>query len=195
MLIVAFGFYAFVNHGMLHTVSYKINTKASSIEWIGKKVTGEHTGTIAIKSGNIIVDHGKIVGGGFEMDMTTITNVDQKGEWKEKLENHLKSDDFFSVDKHPVARFEITKAVPLKDDTKGSTHTITGNLTIKAITHEVSFPAKIEFHEKQLSANAGLSFDRTKWDIRHGSGKFFDNLGDKMIYDDIGITLKITASL
>ena len=108
--------------------------------------------------------------------------------------NHLKSDDFFSVEKNPVATFTITKIAPYsakKDE--AATHYVTGNLTIKGITHEISFPAEITFSDDLMTAKAAFAIDRTKWNVRFRSGSFFENLGDKMIYDDIKFDLTLVA--
>lgn len=170
--------------------TYAVNVKASSLAWKGTKVTGEHIGTILLKNGKIDVTNGKITGGEYEIDMTTITNTDQEGEWKAKLEGHLKSDDFFSVEKHPVSKLVITKAEALKDNN----YNVTGKLTIKGITNEITFPAVITLNQNKLAGSADFNIDRTKWDVRYGSGKFFEGLGDKMIYDDINFKVKLEAT-
>ncbi|PCJ83927.1 MAG: lipid-binding protein [Flavobacteriales bacterium] len=173
-----------------HSVTFNISTENSTVEWKGTKVTGEHTGTINIKSGTFTVDHGTITGGKIELDMTSITDTDMEGEGKEKLEGHLKSEDFFSVAKHPAATFVLKKA----EQKEGKNYTVTGDLTIKDITHEIVFPAIIEMDETKFAAYAEFKIDRTKWDIKYGSGKFFEGLGDKMIYDDIELKFKIGAT-
>lgn len=173
----------------LETGSFKALPESTIIKWKGVKITGEHTGIIKLKSGTINLKDGKITNGFFEIDMNTIENTDMEGEWKEKLEGHLKSEDFFHTEKYPVSKFEIT-SVKSTDD---KTCNITGKLTIKEITNNISFPATVEVTKNKITTDAEITIDRTMWDIRYGSGKFFEGLGDKMIYDDITFKLKITA--
>ncbi len=161
-----------------------VNPAKSEFVWVGKKVTGQHDGKVKIKSGSIQMDGNKITGGRFVMDMRSITVEDIKDpESNGKLLGHLKSEDFFGVDKHPEATFVIKEATPLN---KNQT-TITGDLTIKGKTHTVSFPATVMDNR----AKAEFEVDRTKWDIRYGSGSFFDDLGDKAIYDDFTVKLDL----
>lgn len=163
----------------------KVNTEKSKVEWVGKKVTGQHNGTVAVKSGEVKVEKGALAGGSFEIDMTSIEVLDLKGGSKENLTGHLKSDDFFSVEKFPGAEFAITKV-------DGST--VTGNLTIKGITHPLSFPAEIKVAKGKMEAVAkGVSVDRTHYDIRYGSGKFFQGLGDKLIDDTFTLDITLVA--
>ncbi len=172
-----------------------VNVQESEIKWLGKKVTGQHDGIIKIKSGEIKHDNGKITGGKFEIDMNSITVQDLKDEEQnKKLTGHLKSDDFFGSDKYPTAKFEITKAEPLSDPNKpGMNYTITGNLNIKDITKSISFPANVKIENGVITASADFDIDRTEFNIRYGSGKFFDNLGDKMINDNFNIKLNLIA--
>lgn len=167
----------------------KINTKVSSVEWVGEKVTGKHEGTISIKEGSIHMHDGMIEKGKIVIDMTTITVTDMQGEWADKLKGHLESDDFFSVESHNTAVFEMTKAT--KKD--GDNYEVTGNLTIKGITKPLTFMSKIEMKDGKLAAYAELKVDRTLYDIKYGSGKFFEGLGDKMISDEFLIKFKIAG--
>ena len=172
----------------------KVNTTDSKLEWVGEKVTGKHWGTVNISGGTIEVKDGKITGGEIHVDMTTINVEDLEGDSKAKLTGHLKSDDFFSVEKNPKVKFVITK---VKADSKlknGNTHTITGELTIKGNTETISFPARVNMEDGEMTAFASFKLDRTKWDIRYGSGSFFDNLGDKTIYDEFQVKFNIKAS-
>ncbi len=172
---------------------YKVNAAASKLGWLGQKVSGEHHGEVKIKDGHLRVD-GNRYSGEFLIDMTTIVNYDLEGEWNARLIGHLKSDDFFSVEKHPTAVFKITKVVPYKaEEGESSTHRVTGDLTIKGITNEISFPAELTFTDAGLVAKAKFSIDRTQWDIRFRSGSFFENLGDKLIYDDMKFDLTLVA--
>ncbi|WPP52784.1 YceI family protein [Catalinimonas niigatensis] len=172
------------------TTSYNVDTNQSKVEWIGRKVTGEHNGSIKIKEGNLEVDGNNLQGGSFVIDMNSLTNADLEGEYKGKLEGHLKSDDFFGVATHPTAQFVITKAKAKKD----GQYDITGDLTIKNITNEVTFPATVKVSGSQVTADAKITVDRSKYDVRYGSGSFFDNLGDKTIYDEFDLQVSLVAN-
>lgn len=173
-----------------------IDTSASTVNWLGKKVTGQHHGTIKIAKGEIGLDNsGEVVGGSFEMDMKSIINLDlDEPEWNNKLITHLKSEDFFSVEKFPTSKFEITKVETLSNPSKPNyNNTVSGNLIIKGISKSISFPASIKIENGVLTSFADFEIDRTQWDIKYGSGKFFENLGDKMISDNFSISFKISA--
>ncbi|MDD5361789.1 MAG: YceI family protein [Ignavibacteria bacterium] len=172
-----------------------VSVSESKIEWTGKKVTGQHTGTINISKGEVFEDNGKLTGGMIEIDMTSIKNVDlTDAESNAKLINHLKSDDFFAVGKYPTAKFEITKIEEINDINKpNSNAVITGNLTIKDVTKSITFPAEIKIDNKILKAKADIDVDRTDFNIKYGSGKFFENLGDKVISDKFNLSFNITA--
>ena len=153
----------------------EINTKNSSVLWKGEKVTGSHEGTIMIKSGFLKFEKKKLIGGEFEIDMTSLVCTDLSGEYKGKLEGHLKADDFFGVSKFPISTLEITKA----KHQKGNTYECTAAITIKGKTEIITFNTDIN----KDSAVAKIKIDRTKFDIKYGSGSFFKGLGDNMIYD------------
>ncbi len=170
--------------------AFEIDTKASKITWNAKKVTGEHTGNVTLDKGKVWVEKSAVVGANINIDMTSISCTDlTDAEWNKKLVGHLKSDDFFSVEKHPGATFEITS---VKKASNGD-YTVNGKLTLKGITNEINFPAKVNLANGVVKANGTAKLDRTKWDIRYGSGKFFEGLGDKMIYDEFEITFDLTA--
>lgn len=158
-----------------------IKIQQSSIKWKGYKVTGEHEGTIQLKDGNFTFNEGQITGGKFTIDMSSINVTDLEGEMKGNLEGHLKSNDFFGVEKHPTATFEITKIQGKSPNIK-----VTGNMTIKNLTREISFPMTVN----EDSAVANLKIDRSKYDVRYGSKSFFDNLQDKMIYDEFDLNIE-----
>lgn len=170
--------------------TYTIDTKQSQVEWKGEKVTGQHTGSVELKDGKLTVNNDKLVGGSFTIDMNSLSNEDLEGEDKGKLEGHLKSDDFFGTANHPEATFVITDAKPQS----GNKYEITGDLTIKNITKPVTFPATVSIKKGKVTADATIKVDRTKYDIRYGSGSFFDGLGDKMIYDDFELQVSLVAN-
>lgn len=177
--------------GVSGTATVKIDK--SEIGWRASKVVGKHNGTVQFRSGNLEFSDGKLIGGRFEVDMRTIQNADiEDAGTRAKLVGHLKSDDFFSSEKFPVAVFTITSVQPRNDD---ANYTITGNMKIKGISKKVSFPATITVNDGQVQAKATLTLDRTKWDVKYGSGSFFDNLGDNMIHDDFMLDLDINATI
>ncbi|MGM0620043.1 MAG: YceI family protein [Bacteroidota bacterium] len=171
--------------------NYEVDKSNSTVKWNGEKVTGEHFGTIDLKSGNLEVEDKKIKSGTFQMDMTTISNEDLSNEsMNNKLVGHLKSDDFFSVDKHPVSTLVIKEV----NHKVGNTHTITGDLTIKGITNPVTFDADVNFSDNKLKANGKMEVDRTLYDIKFRSGKFFSDLGDNLIYDTFTLDFNVVAT-
>jgi len=166
----------------------KVDTDASVVTWKGYKVTGEHEGTISVKDGDLEFTDGTLTGGSFAIDMTSLKVTDLEGGMAAKLEGHLKSPDFFGIEAHPTATFQVTKVV--SRGTPGD-YRITGDLTIKENTETIRFNANVKEEMGKYVATAELKLDRTDFDVRYGSGSFFDNLGDKTIYDefDLGITL------
>lgn len=174
-----------------------IDTAKSSIKWTGKKLAGAHYGTLRLSKGQVQVKDGILVGGSFEIDMNSLAVVDIKEpSLNAKLVGHLKSDDFFSVGSFPLVTFTITKAELLPDAAAGApNYQITGDLSIKGIVHSISFPALAHMSGGVAHAAASTSVDRTKWNVRYGSGKFFANLGDKLIKDDFDVELHIVGYL
>lgn len=165
---------------------YKANISKSELKWNGKKVTGEHWGFIGLKEGKITLKNNIITSGEFTIDMASINCKDLTDEtWNQKLVGHLKSDDFFSVDKFPTAKLEISESGAFVNNEA----TVNGKLTIKGITHPISFNAK----KNGNTYSALITVDRSKYDVRYGSGKFFDNLGDNMIYDEFTIEVKLVV--
>jgi len=171
--------------------SYQVDTNASTIKWTGKKVTGSHHGTIAFKEGNLEVKDNQLTGGSLVVDMTTIKNLDLTDpDWNQKLIGHLRSDDFFGVEKYPVSRLVIKKV-----ESKGGTlYHVTGDLTIKGITKPVEFDSNISVNGNKLQATGTMPVDRTKYGIKYGSGSFFSNLGDKMIDDVFTLEFSLEAN-
>lgn len=169
---------------------YKVDKQQSKLTWIGRKVTGEHSGTINISNGKLNWNGKNLTGGSFEIDMASIINTDITDEtYNQQLVGHLKSDDFFSTEKHPKANFVITKVEPLANNQAQ----VTGNLTIKGTTKEIQFPATIQAQGNQLSAKAKILVDRTQYGIRYGSGSFFENLGDKAIDNNFELNIELLA--
>ena len=161
----------------------EIKIENSKVVWKGYKVTGSHEGIIAIKSGFLNFNNDILSGGEFIIDMSTINSTDLEGEYKGKLEGHLKSDDFFGVEKYPTASLIFKK---VKSTGKNS-YKVTGDITIKGQTETISFDLSVYGNK----ANASIKIDRTKFDVRYGSTSFFDGLKDKAIYDDFDLVVDL----
>jgi polyisoprenoid-binding protein YceI len=160
-----------------------IKVDASNVVWRGYKVTGSHEGTLKLESGNLVFDKEVLTGGEFTMNMKSLAVTDLSGGGKEKLEGHLKSDDFFGVEKFDKSTL-VFKSVK---STGKNSYKVTGDLTIKGKTNSVIFDLSV-YGSK---ANAFLKVDRTKFDVRYGSSSFFDNLQDKAIYDEFDLVVDL----
>lgn len=174
-----------------------IDPAASNVEWLGQKITGDgHYGTINVKSGEFFVFDGQILGGTVIIDMTTIQVVDITDPAPAaSLKGHLESDDFFSVASFPEANIQMVRVEPIEGAAADApNYRITGNLTIKGITHGIVFDARIDHTEGNIEGFADFSFDRAKFDVRFGSGSFFQNLGDNLINDNINLKIRLAAT-
>jgi polyisoprenoid-binding protein YceI len=170
---------------------FVINPAQTTLKWVGKKVTGEHTGLVPVASGEITVENGALKSGSFTMDMASLTNTDlTDASMNAKLVGHLKSEDFFSTSKFPTSSFVLTSIVP---GSQAGSYIVKGNLTIKGITKPIEFPAAVLLQDKTLKASANITVDRTKYDIRYGSKSFFESIGDKAIYDEFTLNLNLVA--
>jgi len=163
--------------------------ESSTITWKGYKVTGEHAGTVNLKSGQIEFDaDGNLTGGTVVIDMTTIAVTDLTGEYAGKLKGHLDSDDFFGVASNPSATLKITSVAA--KGTPGD-YKVTADLTIKGKTNPVKFYANVKEMGGNQKVTADIKIDRSEYNVKYGSGSFFDNLGDKTIYDEFDITVEL----
>ena len=174
-----------------------INPEQSNVEWTGKKVTGSHHGTVQIHEGHAYLSDGALTGGEFSLDMQSIAvkDIDNPKD-NAKLTGHLQSDDFFSAEDHRYATFDITNVRPLEPkDRDGANCEIFGDLSIKGITRTIHFPARVIVKDTEAKATATVAVDRTKFNVRYGSGKFFENLGDKLIYDQFEVTLSLVGKI
>lgn len=170
---------------------FQVDGKESKLNWTGKKVTGQHEGTINIADGKLEVESNVLKGGSFSLDTRSIVVTDIKDAGgNAKLLGHLKSEDFFAVEKFPSATF-VTTSVTSKG---GSNYEVTGNLTIKGITNPVTFPATVTVAGNKLTAKAAIKVDRTKYNIKYGSKSFFEGIGDKAIYDDFDLDVTLVAA-
>jgi polyisoprenoid-binding protein YceI len=180
-LTLVFG--ATVIAGPIDGEKKEVNTETSTVTWKAYKVTGSHTGTITLKSGALEFDGNKLIGGEFVVDMTTINTTDLKGDSKGKLDGHLHSDDFFATATNPTSSLVFTAV----EASGKNSYNVTGDLTIKGITKPVSFNVSV-YGSK---ATATLKVDRAKYNVKYGSGSFFDNLGDKTIYDEFDLVVDL----
>jgi polyisoprenoid-binding protein YceI len=161
----------------------KVDVSKSTINWVGKKVTGEHSGTVAIKSGALVFKKDALTGGTFTVDMTSLTATDLTGEYLGKLNGHLKSEDFFGTEKFPTSTL-VFKTIAAKGN---NVYTVTSDLTIKGITKPVTFDITV----KGNTATTTFNVDRTKYDIKYNSKSFFESIGDKAIYDEFQLTVNL----
>ncbi len=165
-------------------LTFSVDTEKSKVFWTGEKMVGKHEGYVLLKEGTIYTTDGKITGGNFTIDLNTITNTDQEGEDKMKLERHLKSEDFFYVEKYPEATFVIKSA----ETSDGVNYNITGDLTMRGKTNPISFPATVKITENSLEANAQFSIDRQKWGIT------YKGMADNMIKDEVKFKVELYAT-
>jgi polyisoprenoid-binding protein YceI len=171
--------------------TFKVDASKSTFKWTGKKVTGSHWGYIKFTEGTVSIEKGALVGGAFIIDMNSLDCQDlQAGKGAEKLVGHLKADDFFGTDKFPNASLKIKSTSP-----KGNNmYDVKADLTIKGITNEITFPATVSVAGGALTATANFNVDRTKFDIKYGSGSFFENLGDKAISNEFQVEINLAAN-
>lgn len=161
----------------------KVDVSKSNIKWVGKKVTGQHEGIVKFKEGTLIFQKDKLAGGSFTVDMNSLTATDLSGDYQAQLNGHLKNDDFFATDKFSTATL-VFKTIALK---KANVYTVTADLTIKGKTNPTTFDLTVAGNK----ATTTLKVDRTKYDIKYKSGSFFENLGDKAIYDDFELNVAL----
>ena len=190
------------------TDTFIIDTTRSELSWIGAKMTGRHNGVIDIHRGELYMTRGLVTGGVVELDMTTVRSADKSidAQSNQKLTEHLRSPDFFDIERYPSATFELIGIAPFDSASwknnrigprdsehrvKNPTHLITGNLTICSQTKSVSFPARVTLEDNLLHAKANFNIDRTKWGLVYRSDK---SLGDKTIRAEVNLNLDIVAA-
>ncbi len=174
--------------------SYTVDAAASTFKWHAKKVTGEHSGVATFKGGSVSLKGNVLVGAEILVDMTTIDATDLQGEWHDKLVGHLKSDDFFSTEKHTTATIKIKSATAIKGAKAGeNNYNVVADLTIKGITKEIKFGAFVVVKDGQVIANADFDIDRTLYDIKYGSASFFEGIGDKAIANTFNVKVRVVA--
>ena len=173
----------------LSSGDYVMDNDNSSIKWTGRELsTKSHYGSLQMKNGSLTVNTDGTVNGIIKIDMTTIDCEDLQGRSKASLERHLRSDDFFSVESHPIATLTFKSEGGIG---AGNKLAFNGDLEIKGISHPISFESEVKNVDPKVSALVNMTFDRSKYNVRFRSGTFFQNLGDKLIYDDIEISVDI----
>ena len=175
--------------------AYKLQPQLSTLGWVGKKVGGQHNGTVSLKDGAVQVKGNQIVGGTVTVNMKTMVATDIKdAESQGKFVGHMSSDDFFGVEKFPTSTFKIASVTPIKGAAANADNvTIAGDLTIKGVTQRISFPAKAGVKDGVAAATGKVTIDRTKFGLKYGSKSFFDTLGDKAINDTFDLTFNVIA--
>lgn len=165
-------------------VNKPVKVSESTVNWVGYKVLGKHMGNIKLQSGNLQFEGDNLTGGEFVIDMTSINVTDLEGESKGKLEGHLKSDDFFGVNNYSTATLKITNVISRG---KPGEYKIIADLTIKETTKPIKFNVNLSGNK----AVAAIKVDRSEFDVKYGSGSFFDNLGDNTIYDEFDLNVEL----
>ena len=176
-------------------VVYKLQPQLSTLGWEGKAVTHGHNGTMQFTGGDLQVNGNQVVGGTVTVDMKTLKATDITDAANHaKFVGHMSSDDFFNAEKFPTSTFKITSVKPIagaKADADNAT--ITGDMTIKGVTQQISFPAKVGVKNGVAAATGKVTIDRTKFGLKYGSKTFFDSIGDKAIYDTFDLTFNVVA--
>lgn len=177
-------------------IEYSLNATNSIISWRGTKPGGEHTGTVAAKSGSLMIENETITGGSFEIDLTSIVNHDLEGDMNARLVGHLKSEDFFYTEQFPEAKFEIVSLKEFSGESSAEgiapTHEVTGNLTMRGETKSISFPAMVSVKGDVISAKTNeFSVDRTLWGVNFKSKSVFAEFKDDFISDMINLKLDV----
>ena len=164
--------------------NYTADVEATKLTWVGRKISSGHDGTIDLKDGSLIIGADGQINGKFNIDMSSISVSDLQGGGKKSLERHLKNEDFFDVNNFPIATLEFSSRTENIIKNKLS---LASELTVKNITNPLKFSAQIIEASPQLKIKADIVFDRSIYDVRYGSGKFFENLGDRLILDEVQI--------
>lgn len=174
----------------MDTKNFKVNSEKSLVEWIGRKVTGAHNGTIGVKEGSFKFEDGKLSAGKFVIDTRSIKIIDiEDAETNAQFASHLASDDFFNSDQYPKATFEITHAEP----SDNNLYYVKGDLTIKGITHSIDSTLQIVRTDNVAVLDTKIVIDRTKFNIKFRSANFFANLGDTLIYNNFDLNVHLVA--
>ena len=180
--VIIISVFALTFFGFTQKITKKVNVETSVIIWTGYKVTGQHEGNIKLKEGVLLFENEILTGGNFIIDMTTINSTDLQGGAKNRLDGHLKDEDFFDVDSFKTAAMKFKDVKP-----NGSSYLVKADLTIKGITKEISFNMAVS----ENSARTNLKIDRTKFNITYKSASLSNVLKDKAIYDEFDLNIKL----
>ena len=164
--------------------NYTADVEATKLTWVGRKISSGHDGTIDLKDGSLNIGDDGQINGKFNIDMSSISVSDLQGGGKKSLERHLKNEDFFDVNNFPIATLEFSSRT---ENIIANKLSLASELTVKNITNPLKFSAQIIEASPQLKIKADIVFDRSIYDVRYGSGKFFENLGDRLILDEVQI--------
>jgi len=182
---IAFVAFSFVSQSAFAQDNFKVTIENSKLTWKGYKPTGDHTGTITLAYGNIVLKNNKLTGGTFVADMSTIKDADGSA----KLEGHLKSEDFFEIAVFPTSKFEITKS-----EIKAGKIQVTGNMTIKGITKQITFPATLSVNKDNVTLTSEtFQINRADFNVKYKSKTFFNDLKDKFVNDEFDFQVTIVA--
>ncbi|NEW79043.1 MAG: YceI family protein [Gelidibacter sp.] len=182
---IAFALFSFISQPLFAQENFKVDVDNSSLNWKGYKPTGSHTGIITLTSGNIVVKSNKLTGGSFVANMSTIKDADGSA----KLEGHLKSEDFFEIAVFPTSKFEITETT-----VKAGKIQITGNMTIKGITKQITFPATLAVNKDNVTLTSEtFQINRADFNVKYKSKTFFNDLKDKFVNDEFDFQVNIIA--
>jgi polyisoprenoid-binding protein YceI/rhodanese-related sulfurtransferase len=175
---------------------YALDVGRSVIGWVGRNPGGSHDGTLRFRSGRIVVKEGHVASGSFEVDMGSIEVSDLSGDLSDLLKRHLESEDFFAVERHPVARLDLTRMTPIANATVGSpNYDAEGKLTLRGVTQPVAFRATTAVRNgKELTLEAHFDLDRTRWQVNYGSGKLYASLGMHLVNDHFSVQIRAVAS-
>jgi polyisoprenoid-binding protein YceI len=172
-------------------INYKIDNVESSIGWVGKKVTGSHNGTVNISEGVLTIDDGELVAGEFTVDTRSIKILDiTDPDTNQQFKGHLASEDFFASEDYPTATLAISKVSKLV----ARDYHIVADLTIRGITRPIEFDAEdVNIKGNTLNTSGRLVIDRTNYNMKFRSGRFFKDPGNALIYDDFTLDVQLTA--
>ncbi len=174
---------------------YKVDTEKSVIEWVGRNPNTRHFGTLRLSEGSISIRDGSITGS-FTLDMQSIVNHSLAGDpLREVLEAHLASDDFFFVQRFPMARFTIQSGHFVEEPTLSAPNVrVMGDLELRGLKRDIAFDATLNnLADGAFVAEAHFDIDRTQWEIIYGSSRYFEHLGMHLVFDLISIQLHIMA--
>lgn len=180
----------FLASAPLAAQDFTVDTSASKITWKGTKVGGAHEGEVPVQTGKLVLKDNKLVGGEIVVNMAGMTNTDLSGEWSDKLLAHLKNDDFFATDKFATSKIVFNKVTELS----AGKYKVEGDLTIKDIKKPIVFETTLKNEDGKVSGKTDLVFNRAHYDIKYNSGSFFENLGDKLIHDDVQLSVALVAN-